>query len=197
MATRTRQRERTRQLIVDATARLLSQTATTSPSIDEIADAAGVSRATVYRYFANADDIVWQAFADELVVDVASVFDDIGDDPAARLARVEEIVNDFLFADPNGVRAFERTTLDRELRGTATPADRPRRRLAFIDAALAPLADRVESNRLALLRHALTLAIGTQAVVALLDVCDLDADRARDVTRFATDALLRAALSDD
>ncbi len=90
-----------------------------------------------------------------------------------------------------GARSFERLTPQRWLDEGPAAAVRPRRRLTYIDAALAPLAGRVEHEVLEDLRSALTLLIGTQAVIALLDVCELDDRRAPQVTRWAARALVR------
>jgi hypothetical protein len=44
------------------------------------------------------------------------------------------------------------------------------------------------------LRNALALAIGTEAVLATRDVCGLGVADAREVTRWASEALVRQAL---
>jgi len=48
---RTRQKERTRAALLDAARQLLAQGRT--PTVEDGAEAAGISRATAYRYFAN------------------------------------------------------------------------------------------------------------------------------------------------
>lgn len=162
--------------------------------MDEIAEHARVSRATAYRYFESASDIIWQVVADRLVEPVDDAFDGVGDDAIERVAVAERIVNDHLFGDPDGTRAFERAAIDRRLSGTALPDDRAGRRLVYIDAALAPLENRIDASDLDQLRYALALTMGSQVVPALLDTCGLDAEQARDVTRFAARALVAEAL---
>ncbi len=75
-------------------------------------------------------------------------------------------------------------------------AVRPGRRLPLLDAALEPLADALGRGRLLRLRNALALTIGTEAVLATRDVCGLDVDEAREVTRWASAALVRQALEE-
>ncbi len=192
MAVRTNQRERTRNAIVAAAAELLDE-GRPDPTIDELADRALVSRATVYRYFGSAADAMWQVFADRAIASVEDTFADAGDDLAERACRAEAVVNGYLFGDPDGTRAFERAVLDRALNGADTTDDRSARRLAYIDAALEPVADRLAPVDLARVRHALALTMGSQVVTALLDTCRLDTEMARDVTRFAVRAIAAEA----
>lgn len=193
MTTRSNQRERTRQALLDAASDLLDG-GNAVPTMDEIAERARVSRATAYRYFESAPDVVWQVIADRLIEPVDSAFADAGDDVVGRVARAEAVINDFLFGDPDGTRAFERAVLDRQLAGSARPDDRTGRRLVYIDAALAPIADRLAPADLERLRYALALTMGSQVVTALLDTCGLDVDQAREITRFASRAIVAEAL---
>jgi AcrR family transcriptional regulator len=155
-----------------------------------------VSRATAYRYFSSVDDVMWQAVTDRSLTPVANAFGDAGTDPGARVAAAEEIVNGYLFQDPIGARAFERSTLQRWLEAGPDAATRPVRRLAYIDEALAPLAGQVTDDALQRLRSALALVLGTQAVIVLYDICELDERRAREVTRWAARVLLDAATAE-
>jgi AcrR family transcriptional regulator len=191
MASRTNQRTRTRQSILDATGALLDE-GCTAPTIDDICERAGVSRATAYRYFDSAADAVWQAFADRDLPDVDAALDGIGD-ATDRAARAEQVVNDYLFGDPDGARAFERAVLDRRLKGTDEPDDRAGRRFPYIDAALEPIAERLSPQDLVRVRHALALTMGSQVVSALLDTSGLDEPTARDVTAFAVRAIMAEA----
>ena len=192
MATRTNQKERTRQAIVSAAARLVDG-GCTNPSIDDIAEEALVSRATLYRYFESTDDLLWQVFSDRHMIDAETAKPITGDDLTERVLTAEENINDYLFGNEQGTRAFERVMLERVVQGRNTEEDRPGRRFLQIDAALAPLAESLSPDELQLVRHALSLAIGSQAMLALLDTGKLDSDRARDVTRFTCRAIVEQA----
>lgn len=194
MSTRVNQRARTRQALIDAAAALLDD-GRASPTMDEIAERAQVSRATAYRYFDSAADLVWQVVADRLIEPLDDAFVDAGDDIVERVLRAETVINDHLFGDADGARAFERAALDRRLSGAALPDDRAGRRLVYIDAALAPVADCLDAAELERLRYALALTMGSQVVPAMLDTCGLDEAGAREVTRFAAAAIVDAALA--
>ena len=111
MATRTNQKERTHQAIVSAAARLVDS-GCANPSIDDIAEEALVSRATVYRYFESTDDVLWQVVSDRHMIDAETARPITSDDLTERVLDAEENVNDYLFGNREGTRAFERVMLD-------------------------------------------------------------------------------------
>lgn len=192
MATRERQRARTRQAILDAAGELLDAHA--DVTIDAVVESSGISRATVYRYFESAGDISWHALTDRATGDAEDVVVAAGDDPLARIAAAETGVHEFLFADADSLRRVVATTVARVLEGRAQDTDRPARRLRYIDTAIAPLADDLDDEALFRLRHALAAVIGTEAFVALVDVCRIEPDQARDVLGWAAQALGRQAM---
>ena len=192
MALRSNQRERTRREIVAAAARLVDN-GCPNPTIDDVAGEALVSRATVYRYFESTDDLLWQVHSDRALPDAEASIAIAGDDLSRRVLAAETNINDYLFGNQDGTRAFERVMLERKLQGRSIDDDRPGRRFQQIDAALDPLVGRLDDDELQLVRHALSLAIGSQAMVALLDTGRLDDERAREVTRFACEAIVNEA----
>lgn len=58
LSLRARQKIQTRNLLIDSAARLFAANGYTETTIDDIAAAAGTSRATVYSYFSSKDEIV-------------------------------------------------------------------------------------------------------------------------------------------
>lgn len=192
MATRRNQKARTRQTLLDGAVRVLAD-GTADPTMEQIAEAAQVSRATAYRYFDAAGDVVWEVMSDHATADVDEVMASAGQDVVARVLAAEEVINGYLFSDPDGARAFERAALDRSLRGRNQDTDRPARRFRYIDAALDPITHLLSADELHRVRHALALAMGSQAVPAMLDTCRLDVGEARAATRFACQTIAAEA----
>jgi AcrR family transcriptional regulator len=196
-AGRTAQRARTRKTIVRAAADLLVQGA--RPGLDEVANAAGVSRATAYRYFPGLDALLNEAAVDMLVPEPQAMFDRAGA-PAAAADRLEQVDRAFDIA----IRAREvplRLMLARILERSVHPgADdaplRQNRRVPLIESALAPHRDRMVPAVHGLLVNALAMIIGTEGYITLNDVIGLDQEAAREVRLWAIDALLRAALEE-
>ena len=82
---RTHQKARTRNALVDITRTLLASGRT--PTVEEAAEAAGISRATAYRYFPNQRALLVAAHPE---IDATSVLGaDPPADPEARLERVD------------------------------------------------------------------------------------------------------------
>jgi AcrR family transcriptional regulator len=192
---RTNQKQRTRQALLDACARVLELGRT--PTLAEVAEEALVSRATAYRYFPSIEALIEEAFFERAIPTAEEVFSEQIDDPLERVLRVEQALNDVLFAHEVSTHVVVRNIIDAWLaEGHGNRVMRPGRRLPALDAALEPLADALGQRRLRRLRNALALTIGTEAVLATRDVCGLDVDEAREVTRWASAALLRQALEE-
>ncbi len=191
MPTQAERRAGTRKALVDATTALLDDGR--QPTIEEVAARAAVSRATAYRHFPGIDDLLWQAFIERTITSVTDTFAGCGNDVARRVERCEEVINGFLLSDPVGTRAFERSTLQRWLDHGPESAERPARRLSYIDEALVPLSG-LDPELVVRLRNSLAVVMGTQATIALTDVCGLDPDAAQHVTGWIAQTLVRATL---
>ena len=180
------QKARTRALIVDA-ARRLAQ-----PTVEEAADAAGVSRATAYRYFPTQE-----ALSVELgTVDIWRVVDVLGatqrvPEVRRRLDRLVDAIVTKALMEERPVRTALRVYHDTWLRDPGTPV-RKGRRMEWIERAIAPL----DARRRAKLGPALALAIGPDPVIMLKDVARLDPAQIKRTLKWTAAALLEAALAE-
>jgi len=195
---RVNQKARTREALIEACRSLLEVGTGGYPSLEEVAEKALVSRATAYRYYPNIVDLICDVYFDRVTRGEEAIFGHPGDptELGERVALAERSVNDFLFADPFAVHIAVKQGVDRWLdgRGEITQEDiRPGRRLPLIDQAMEPCRDQLGDAAYARLRAALTLTIGTEAVLALCDVAGLQRDEAQAVAAWATQALVDAA----
>jgi AcrR family transcriptional regulator len=186
---------RTRRLMLDTATRLMQSGQT--PSVTEVAEAAGVSRATAYRYFPS------QAALVHAVVDGAlgPILDWTGRSPDAS-ARVEDLFRTSL---PR-IEEFEATfkaalklSLDQWARRKAgvlgaEPEFRRGHRMELLRDALAPLAPRVSPETATRLAQALSLFFGIEALIVLKDIWGLDSGEAQDVATWAASMLVRSAV---
>jgi AcrR family transcriptional regulator len=195
-AGRPNQRRRTRKDLLQAAARLTREGR--RPSLEEVAEAALVSRATAYRYFPSLDALLLEAALDIAIPEAEDLFrGDATDDPVPRLERVDTALHDMILAHEAQLRVMLARSLERALEGGGgggLPA-RQNRRTPLIEAALEPVRDGFEPVALEVLVKALALVIGPEGVVVCKDVLRLEDADARAVKRWAIRALVEAARS--
>lgn len=192
---RARQRRRTRTAIVDAATELLRSG--TTPSVGEIAEAADVSRRTVYLYFPNLEQLLLDAtlgLLSQTAVDEAIDAADAGDDAAERVTAMIRA----LFAASNDTLSLGRSLLRLTVENRQD-VDEPRRgyrRVGWLERALEPLRPRLDEQRFERLVSALAMVVGWEALIVLQDVRNLSHDEQLDTSLWAARALIGAALLD-
>jgi AcrR family transcriptional regulator len=187
-------RARTRRLMLETASRLMQNGAT--PSVTEAAEAAGVSRATAYRYFPSQAALV-QAVVDE---GLGPILTWSSESPDAAL-RVDELLASSL---PR-IEAYEATfkaalklSLDQWARrqaGTLGDEERFKRghRVELLTQALSPLKGKLPDAEFERLAQALSLVFGVETLIVLKDIWGLDGERTRAVARWMASALIGAA----
>lgn len=187
---RANQRNRTRKDLLQAASRLMQQER--KPTLEEVAEEAMVSRATAYRYFASVEALVVEASLDLAVPSPAQLFENnSSEDPVARLDRVASALHAMIRANEASLRLILMNSLQRAGNGDVPP--RQNRRTPLIEAALEPARSQFKPAALRNLVRALALIIGTEAMVVLKDVLQLDEAEAQKVRRWAIRALVEAA----
>ncbi len=190
---RVNQQRRTRKDLLSAAARLVR--AGRTPSIDEVAEEAMVSRATAYRYFPSVDDLLIEVSLDLAAPDGANFFaGDDTQDPEARLDRAEAALHEMTYANEAALRVMLSRAVTRAGNGGEAAPARQNRRMPLIEAALAPVRGRLDATAYQRLCAALSLVFGTESMIVFRDVVPLDKAKAREVKRWMIGALLRAAL---
>lgn len=179
-----------------ATAELLS--AGRTPTATEIAEAADVSRRTLYQHFPTLDQLLLDAtvgLLGEAEVDAAIEAADTVGDASERVAAMVRALCGL---------AEETLPLGRSLLGlTVTappPADgspkRGYRRIGWIERALEPLRDQLDEAAYERLVSALAMVAGWEALIVLADLRGLDEEEQVDVSVWAARALIDAAVRD-
>jgi AcrR family transcriptional regulator len=188
-------RARTWRLMLDTASRLMQ--AGVTPSVSEVAEAAGVSRATAYRYFPSQAALV-QAVVDEGLGPILTWHSDSAD---AR-QRIGEL---FDSAMPR-IEAFEATfkaalklSLDQWAQrkaGTlgAEPQFKRGHRVDLLKDALSPLKAKLGAAAFDRLAQALSLVFGVEVLIVLKDIWGLDSAETLSVAQWAAGALVDAAM---
>lgn len=195
---RYRQRRRTRSAIINAAAELL-RSGKTAPGVNEIADAADVSRRTVYQYFPTVEQLLLDAtlglLSQAAVDDAIDRADPGGDDASTRVsAMIHALTGMSSQTMPLG-RSLIRLTVDAPAGSTGQPM-RGYRRIDWIETAIEPLRGRLDDAGFERLVSALAMVIGWEALIVLQDLRGLTPGEQAEVSTWAARALIRAALQD-
>lgn len=188
---RTRQKQRTSATLVAAARELISQGHT--PTVEDTAIAANISRTTAYRYYPSQAALLAAAHPE---IEMKSLLP--ADPPTDVEGRLDAVVKAFtrLIAD---TEAQQRATLRLSLQ--IDPNVEPRlplrqgRAIGWIAEALAPLSDTVPDDDLTRLVIAIRSAIGIEALVWLTDVAGLSRSEAAELMQWSAGAMLHACLS--
>ena len=191
---RANQKRRTCQALLDA-ALVLSE-AGQQPTLQDVAAHAGVSRATAYRYFPSIDALIHEAYFGRAAVPLEN-FVAPGADPAQAAGRAAEVMNGLLLANEHGLHVVERAFMQIWLDNTSDerPA-RMARRMNYIDPIIASLSGRLDEAAKSRLRVALSMTMGTEAVLAMRDVAGASGEQAVAASAWAARALIHAALEE-
>ncbi len=202
---RYRQRRRTRAAIVAAAAELLR--AGQTPSMNDVAEAADVSRRTVYLYFPTLEQLLIDAtlgMLHQTKVDEAIETADTGEarDATERVAAMIHALNDVSSETLSLGRTLIRLTVEAPAPAPAPDdeqATAPRRgfrRIGWIERALEPLRTELEPEMFERLVSALAMVVGWESLIVLNDLRGLSPSEQERTTLWAADVLIRAALDE-
>jgi AcrR family transcriptional regulator len=189
---RTRQKQRTRVALVTAARELVAQGQT--PTVDEAAISASVSRTTAYRYFPNQRALLVAAHPE---IEARSLLPETA--PTDVAARLDAVVTAFLHIviDTEAQqRTMLRLSLDPDPTNRGELPLRKGRAIGWIGEALSPLRTVMSERDLKRLILAIRSAAGIEALVWLTDIAGLSRKEAVQLMRWSAGALLRSALAD-
>jgi AcrR family transcriptional regulator len=186
---RSAQKSRTRAALVAAARELVASGVT--PTVEEAAAAASISRTTAYRYFANKRALLLAAHPE---IGAPSMLPaDAPSDPTTRLDLVIDAFTKMIL----DTEAQQRTMLRLSLEETVEPSELPLRQgraIRWITEALEDLRGRLSDAELAQLVNAIRATVGIEALVWLVDVAGVSRDDSRALMRWSARALLQTAL---
>ncbi len=187
---RAAQKLRTRKALL-ATARARMERGETT-AVAAVAEEAGISKATAYRYFTTAETLAMEAVLDG---HFASPEEVVGREPDVRkrVLRVARYTFKATREQERNFRLFLAKALEASVREGA-PQVRGARRLPMYELALAPVRAQLGEARHLLLVQALTSVTGIETYVTLVDVCGLDAKRGEAVMLLTVNAVLDSFL---
>jgi len=183
------QKRRTRDALVAAARDLVA--AGLTPTIEEAAAGASISRTTAYRYFPNKRALLLAAHPE--MTTRSMLPSDPPEDPAARLDAVVRNFTAMILETEAQQRTMLRLSLEMDAaERTALPL-RQGRAIDWIGEALVGLRGQLSDEELHQLVLAVRATIGVEALVWLIDIAGLERDQAVELMRWSAQALLQQA----
>jgi AcrR family transcriptional regulator len=187
---RTRQKQRTRDTLVAAARELVADGVT--PTVEQAAAAAAVSRPTAYRYFPNQRALLAAAHPETAASSLLPA--DPPADAADRLAAVLDAFTALIIETEDQQRTMLRLSLEAAPAERAALPLRQGRAIAWIEEALEPLRDQLPERSVHQLAIAIRSAVGIEALTWLTDVAKLPQPEAVRLMKWSAQSLLHAAL---
>jgi AcrR family transcriptional regulator len=190
---RVAQRNRTRKAIIDAAMQLM--VAGSMPSMAAVAQAAQVSRRTIYMYFPTLDQLLIDATLGALAQNAIEpiLTESISSDAAVRMEQLSRILSRNSGETMHLGRALLRLTVEGEQPAPGVPR-RGYRRVEWIERAVAPAREQLTFAEFKRMVSALCVLTGWEPMIVLQDVRCLDPMEAGDVLAFAASAVVEKAL---
>ena len=167
-----------------------------TPSVSDVAEAAGVSRATAYRYFPSQAALV-HAVVDEGLGPILKWRSD-SDDAEARVLDLLSLTMPRVAEFEATFKAALKLSLEQwAQRRAGTLGEEPPfkrgHRVDLLQMAIAPLKNKLPEIKFQRLAKALSLVYGLEVLIVLKDLWGLELDETKDITSWAASALVRAA----
>jgi len=187
---RSAQKARTRAALIAAARELVAAGAT--PTVEDAAAAASISRSTAYRYFPNERALLVAAHPE--VAATSMLPGNPPKDPAARLDAVVRNFSAMILDTEAQQRTMLRLSLEADADERAALPLRQGRAISWIAEALDDVRSDLSDHQLRQLVLSIRATIGIEAIAWLVDVAGLSRNDAVELTRWSAQALLQRAL---
>ena len=169
------------------------------PSVAEVAQSAGVSRATAYRYFPSRSKLVSAVIA-EALAPVQRAVPQSGDAKQRLHELLDRTYSRFAAYEPHMRAALQLALEHQSLEAAGLLEEEPFRRgqrTEILATTIAPLKKELKPAAYQRLLKALAVVYGIEPMVILKDICGASDRETEAVVRWMMDALVDAALRDE
>jgi AcrR family transcriptional regulator len=166
------------------------------PSVAEVAQSAGVSRATAYRYFPSRSKLVSAVIA-EALAPVRRAVPQAGDAKARLHELLDRTYSRFHEFEPHMRAALQLALEHQSLEAAGLLEEEPFRRgqrTEILATTIEPLKKKLSKKTYDRLLRALAVVYGIEPMVILKDICGASERETEAVVRWMMDALVDAAL---
>lgn len=192
---RVNQRLRTRKALIEAAIALRDEGQ--NPTVAQAAERARVSRATAYRYFPSIEALISETAADRDMQPLERFWRP-GDDPVKGIGLAAKALNKLLIDDEIGLHVMERSFMTVWLENESHEMPlRPGRRMSYIEPIVDSLKDVLSPRARKRLKQALSIVMGTEALIAVRDVGGASIEESIGAATWAARALVSQALAEE
>jgi AcrR family transcriptional regulator len=185
------QKRRTRQALIDSARTLVAEGLT--PTVEEAAAAATVSRTTAYRYFPSQRALLVAAFPE---IEATSLLPaNAPGDVTERFDTVVDAITTVVVENEPQQRTMLRLSLEADAEERSALVLRQGRAIRWLEDALSPLQGQVPPDELRRLVLAVRATIGIESYVWLRDVAGLTPEQAVATMHWSARALLQQTLA--
>lgn len=188
---RKKQKLHTRKRILQAANNLLQLKRPLT--MEAIANEAGISRATIYRYYSNTESIATELILQLNVPDGATLTKKFeGVDVLDALLGIQETYLDFIFTTENPSKRF----LGAILSASDPKLERGQNRITAIRNFFKQNAINLSTEAKKNLTYIAVLLMGIEAILVTKDVCGLTNDQSRDSLRWGLEMVVKGCLQE-
>ena len=166
------QKRKTRELLLATAKKMLVKGE--NISVEQVAQVAGISKATAYRYFSNKDILLKEASLQRGLMDKDDLFGDI--DVCNLNARIEKLIDyhfEVLTTNEDVFRLYLGAIMQNSVRDKKNYS-RGGKRILLIAEALLPLKKEISKETFDKMVNAISLLMGIESVSILKDICGLE-----------------------
>jgi len=162
-------------------------------TVEDIAAEAGISRATVYRYYSSTDSIATELILQLNVPSGESLNEKFKNRPALEaLLGIQETYLDFIFSNEIPSKKF----LGAILSSSDPKLERGQNRITAVRNFLAQNKTDLKADEKKKLTHIAVLLMGIEAILVTKDVCGLTNAQTRETLRWGLEMVVRGCLND-
>lgn len=187
---RVNQKMKTQQRILETARKMLLSKK--DFSLEDVAAEMEISRATIYRYYANIDILcldVTIAMTNKNPEDFTSYVN--GMDMAHSLFYVQEYFNNLVQKHETEFRKYLSLVLDKSVKGDKASDHRGGRRPKTFDVVMRPFAGQVGKEHYEHLKHIVTLLCGIEPLIVNKDVNGLNNKQSNELLKWALHMILK------
>jgi len=184
---RVKQKQRTRDSILTAAKKLMKTNR--KITLEDVAEKANVSRATIYRYFSDIDILIMESTLDIQHKKSDAINDELGGlDMRERLMFIQQYYNELAQQNENEFRRYLSSVLAESVAGKGKL--RGARRVETLKASLLPFKSELSETDYKNLACIASLMMGIDALIVSKDVCRLSNSQSNDLLKWGLNKIL-------